>query len=94
MDEDKLHSDLHKGQQAKALLDNELLKDTLAYLKQSYIDAMIATKDPVKVLANKERINCLDDFRGHLNWVTSNGRMADHQIAELVRRQARQKKSA
>ncbi len=85
MDEDKTQIAIHRGHQAAALLDNDVLKDTLQYMRQTCIDAWIATGNT----APWHEIKAIEKFEEHLQHIAANGRYADEQLAALVRRQKR-----
>ena len=94
MDEDKLRKDRERAYQAQALLDNETLKDAMTYLEQCYLDVWKVAKTP------QAREECWHNYRGHQRFlqhfetVVSNGRLADAQIAQMVRAQKRERQHA
>lgn len=92
MDEDKLQNDVRRGHEANALLDNALLKDAMGYLKQSYTDAWMAAIDPAVREQNWHYIKGLEKFRTHLEMVARDGRLADAEVAQLVRKQKQTRK--
>ena len=92
MDDVKLRGDVRDAQSAHTLLENETLKDALAYLEQAYIDVWRAAKTPQARDEVWYNLRGLQRFQEHLNTVVANGRLADAQIAELVRMQKREKR--
>lgn len=89
MSEDKLQSDVRRGLEAKALLENPLLVDTFAYLRQAYIDAWTACKTPEMREASWYLLKGLDRVEGHLQTVLADGMLAHRDIEELVKRPGR-----
>lgn len=89
MSEEALYRDSAAGNKARALLEDELLIDTFKYLKQSYTDAWIAARTPDAREANWHSIHALDRVQDHLNTVFTNGKLADHQIEQMVKRSRR-----
>jgi hypothetical protein len=93
-EDDKLRSDVDRGMKAKALLENELLAETLAYLRQSYVDGWQACKTPELRESAWYLVKAVDQIRDHLETVLNDGRLADRQIEELVKRQAGRPRAA
>ncbi len=85
MDEDKTQEAIHRGHQAAALLDNDILKDTLQYMKQTCIDVWIRTGNDQPWY----EIKAIEKFEEHLQHIAANGRYADEMLAALVRRRRR-----
>jgi len=91
MDEAKLQSDAYRGGRAKSLIDDELLNETLAYLKQSYIDAWGACKTTEMRENAWYLLKGVERFQEHLQTVLNDGMLAQRQIEELVKAASRRK---
>ncbi len=93
--EDKLHRDIVRGAQAKALLDNELLTEAFVRLDTDYIAAWRAT--PARDTDARERLwqatQIVGKVRDHLTAVLNNGKLAQRQIDELAAREASSRKA-
>lgn len=85
---DKLRDDVRRGEQAKALLDNEVLKETFRYLEHSYTEAWKACKTTELREEAWHAIRNLQRLEEHLVTVLNNGKLAQRQIQEMVRRAA------
>ncbi len=88
MSEDKLHEDVRRGHEAQAKLES--LKDDLAYLEQAIIDAWKASGNP----EHHAELKGLQRFKDHLQSTVTNGRLADAEVQQLVRRQKQTRKYA
>ncbi len=89
MSEEALQRDVSRGYQAKALIENEFLSETFQYLKQSYIDAWMASKTPEMRESNWHSIHALQRVQDHLTKVLTDGRLAQAQIEQMIKRPAR-----
>ena len=93
MTDDKLHRDIVRGAQAKALIDNELLAEAFARLDADYIAAWRAT--PARDTDARERLwqatQIVGLVRDHLIAVLSNGKLAQRQLDELAARAERKR---
>ena len=86
-DEDKLRTDVERGRRAKALLEDELLQETLEYLDLAYVDGWKKCRTVELREAAWALTMAVEKFREHLTTVLNNGILADRQIHELVTRQ-------
>jgi hypothetical protein len=64
----------------------------MTYLEQAYTDVFKVAKTPEAREACWHSWRGLQLFQEHLNSVVANGRLADAQIAQMVRAQKREKK--
>ena len=87
--EDRARADIRRGQEAQALLNNELLKDTIEYLRRAYMDAWSACKTTELREANWYLLKGLERFEEHLHHVLDDGMLAHRHIEEMVKRQGR-----
>lgn len=91
MSEDKLQSAITRGQQAKALLDNEMLQEAFRKLEDDYTAAWKtwAAADT----AGRERLwmamNVLGKVRDHLGRVLADGKLAKFELEELINKAGR-----
>jgi hypothetical protein len=86
-DEDKLRRDVVRAAEAKQLLESELLNESLEYLKQSYMQKlMLCTTKELRESA-WHLVKAVDHIKDHLVTVLNDGRLADRQIAELVKQE-------
>lgn len=83
-----------RGREAEHLLNNPMLKDAFDYLEQVYTDAWKNGNDPEQWVKCRYKIASIRDVRAHLETVMTTGRLADNQIAEMVRREKQRKKYA
>jgi hypothetical protein len=79
---------IERGRQAKALLDNPLLAESVEKLKQKYIDAWRqTTSDDVQ---GRERLytayGMVDQIFAHLRVVLGDGQIATQALEKLKRR--------
>lgn len=90
MSDDKLQSAISRGQGAKALIEDELLKEALAQLERDYIDAWRQSR--ARDTDCRERlwqaVNIVGKVRDHLVTALSNGKLAQRQLDELAEREA------
>jgi hypothetical protein len=87
MTEDKLHESIARGARAEALLQNDLLRETLATLERDYIDAWKMT--PARDTDGRERlwqaVNIVGKVRDHIVKVVNDGKLAQRHLNELAR---------
>jgi hypothetical protein len=83
---DKLHRDIVRGAQAKALIDNELLAEAFARLDADYIAAWRATPATDARERLWQATQIVGKVRDHLTAVLSNGKLAQRQLDELAAR--------
>src|SRR5258705_2298130 len=88
-DEDKLQRDVTRAAEAKQLLENELLFETIEYLKQSYIQKLLLCSTVELRETAFALVKAVDHIKDHLITVLNNGRLADRQIEELVQAEKR-----
>ncbi len=88
MTDDPIERDRTRGVRAKELLDNELVQEALATLKDEYVKAWEAS--PARDSEGREKlwvmVKLVDKFRGHLEQVWESGKLADAQLVEIERR--------
>ncbi len=84
MDEDALRAQSNLGFKAKQLLENEVLKETLAYMRNTYIQAWTVGLTVEKREQAWGLIKNLDLFELHLQTILDAGKLADRQIHDLV----------
>lgn len=93
-DESRLTAAAAKALQAQELLDNELLIEALKTLEDSYTTAWRSTT--IDDVQGREKlflaINVVGKVRDHLNAVLANGRLAQVELAELVRTAERRRR--
>lgn len=89
MSDEALQRDVSRGYQAKALLENEFLKETFQYLKQSYVDAWMESRTPEMRESNWYSIHALQRFNDHLVTVLRDGKLAQAQIEQMIKRPKR-----
>jgi hypothetical protein len=94
LDEAQLRAEADRGFKAQSLLDNELLKETFAYLKDAYKDAWSQCKTTELREANWYLLKGLERVQQHLETTLSDGKMADRQISELVARASNRSRAA
>jgi len=86
-DDDKLRSDVERGRRAKALLEDELLQESLEYVLEAYVDGWKKCKTVELRETAWALTQAAEKFRDHLTTVLNNGVLSDRQIHELVTRQ-------
>ena len=91
MDESRLNTDLRRAQQARQLIENDLLTATFAQLESDYIAAWQQT--PPGDQDNRERlwqaVQTVTRVRDHLNAVIENGKLAQAELKQLAARPKR-----
>lgn len=82
-----------RGERAKALLDNDLLKEAFSVLETAYIETWRATL--VHDQASRERlflaVNIVGKVRDHLGKVLSDGALSQAELRKLERDYERKK---
>jgi hypothetical protein len=83
---DKLAAAIERGARARALLDNELLRDAFKTLEDDYTAAWKTW--PAADRDGRERlwqaVNVLGKVRDHLARVIADGRLAQRELSDLV----------
>lgn len=86
VDESKLHLEASRGDQAKGLLDNELLKEAFSTLEAEYIEHWKIT--PARDTEARERlwqaVQIVGKVRTHLTSAVNNGTLAKHELNQLA----------
>lgn len=83
----QLNADTDRAAKAKDLLENELLEEAFAKLKEAYFAQLMATN----VMQSDVREKCylairvVDVVRDHLGTVVSNGKIAEADLKELAK---------
>jgi hypothetical protein len=84
--EDKLAAAIERGARAKALLENDLLREAFDKLEDDYTAAWKTW--PAADTQGRERlwqaVNVLGKVRGHLARVVADGRLAQRELSDLV----------
>lgn len=93
MDEERLHKALSRGDRAKALLDNDLLKEAFESLEADYSAALFETKPQDQIAREKLylAVNVVRKVRDHLSIAVANGKVAKAQIDQLSAESERKK---
>ena len=88
MNEGKVRGHMERGEQASALLRNELLQEAFDRLEADFIQAWKASS--VEDSQNRERLYMLcqnlSALRGYLEGVVTDGKLAKAQLEELQNR--------
>jgi len=91
MDESKLNIDLSRAQQARQLIENELLTEAFVKLESDYIAAWRQT--PPNDADSRERlwqaVQTVAKVRDHLSAVIEDGKLAQAELKQLVSRPKR-----
>lgn len=76
---------VERGQRAQALLDNELLKESIAELRAKYFAEWAATS--IEDIAGRERLyvahQLLEQVMGHLRIIVADGKLAASHVEKL-----------
>jgi hypothetical protein len=84
--ENKLAAAIERGARAKAVLENDLLREAFDKLEDDYTAAWKTW--PAADTAGRERlwqaVNVLGKVRGHLARVVADGRLAQRELSDLV----------
>lgn len=84
-DELALRKQMERAAQAKALLDDVLLNEAFAELKQAYLDTWMRTE--ARDTDARERLwvaqTVLTKVKGHLEQMVTNGTVASVQLADI-----------
>ena len=87
MDEGKLRLEEQRGAQAQALLDNDLLREAFAGLRQDYMAAWEATG--VRETDARERlwqaVQIVGKVQSHLKAVADTGKLARRQLDDIAK---------
>jgi len=93
-DEFTLRRQLDRAAKARAILDNEMLTEAFATLRQAYLDAWEATAP--RDQDARERLwmatTVLTKVAGHLETVLTDGKIASQQLAFMDAEQERTKR--
>jgi hypothetical protein len=89
MEEDKLGEAIAKGHEAEALLSHHLLKETFKYLEETYTQAWKSALTTELREQAWYMVRSIQKVHDHLQKVATDGRIADRDIQELVRRKKR-----
>lgn len=93
-DELALQRAVNRAQQARDLLDNELLKDAFKSLEDAYTAAWRATT--IEDVTGREKlflaVNVIGKVRDHLSGIVSNGSVAEAEIKDLRETAERKKR--
>lgn len=93
-EEYQLHAATIRAAKAKELLENELLNEAFAKLKEGYFTQLMATN----VMQSDVRDKCylairvVDVVRSHLQTVVDSGKIADSDLKELAKLTERKKR--
>jgi hypothetical protein len=93
-DEFQLHQQSAKALRAKELLENELLTEAFAGLKNGYLAQLMATN----VMQADVREKCylamrvVDVVQDHLKTIIANGKLAESDLKELAKTAERKKR--
>jgi len=94
-DEFSLRRDAARAAQAQRLLDDEMLTEAFATLRQAYIDGILGSK--AQETDTRERLwlatTVLTKVRGHLEQTVSNGKVSKALLADLEQQAAREKRA-
>lgn len=95
-DELKLHRDISRGARAKALAEDDILKEAFATLEASYLAAwrnshVNATTDREKLFL---AVNIIGKVKENLQAVIANGKVAEADLKMLTEREAHRKRHA
>lgn len=90
-DEFALRRDMAAAAQVRSLLESEYGQDIFAQMKATYIAAWEATGPRDKEGRDEawRFVKVVDKFKGHLEAIAANGRLAERQIAEITARPKR-----
>lgn len=92
-DEGKLGKDAARGSRAESLLNDELLNEAFAKLKEGYIQAWQSTR--LEDAAGREKlflaVNIIGKVREHLITVMNDGKVAAAELASIARAAERPK---
>lgn len=83
-DENKLARDVNRQAQAEALIRNELLTETFAYLEKTFVDSWRKCEDPAQREELWRSQANLVNLRALLGKVISNGKLAQAEIDQLT----------
>lgn len=90
-DENKLIRDTGRALRARQLLENELLTEAFATLKDAYINAWQSSR--VEDAAGREKlflaINIVGKVQQHLTTAIVNGKLAEIELVELAQKRER-----
>jgi len=89
---DKIHEAIVRGDRAKSLLNDELLKESLSALEASYIEAWRFThaRDTDARERLWQAVHVVSKVRDHLAKVASGGAIARAELDQLIEREKRQ----
>lgn len=91
MSEDKTRQAIRHGDEASALVQNERLKDSFAYLRKLYTDELLNSKPDDEFKREKLYLafNVLGKVEQHLHATISNGTVAKAELAEMIKKEKR-----
>jgi hypothetical protein len=93
-DEIALQRAVNRAQQARTLLESDLLKESFKSLEDAYTAAWRATK--IEDVTGREKlflaVNVIGKVRDHLSGIVSNGSVAEAEIKDLRETAERKKR--
>lgn len=94
IDEARLQRQAARSVRAKALLDNDLLKEAFDTLERDYTTALFETKPQDQVAREKlyMAVNVVRKVRDHLAFVVNDGKLAQKQLNEIATEAERKKR--
>ena len=80
-----LEIEANRGVRAKTILEDELFKETLETLKQSYTEAIFQTGPNDELARTKIYLayQILDKFENHFRTIMETGKLAEKQLLDL-----------
>ena len=91
MSEDRIYDKIHRGARAKALLDDELLKECFDSVGHTIIDRWKKEADPIIRERLWNMLQGMDMAReAMVKWLNA-GKVAQHELNELIAKQERAK---
>jgi hypothetical protein len=87
MSDDRIHEARNRAAFAKDLVENEMFNEAFDKLKEAYIGAMLATHptDTRALQAFQQAAVSLDKIKGHFIAVINNGKLAEAELANLIK---------
>ncbi len=91
---DKLQLDRARAARAQDLIENEMLQEAFATLKQTYIAQWEGTTAPEHLLREKYWLaaRAVDVIKDHLAKVLQNGRLAEVELKRFAENEAHKKR--
>jgi len=84
MDEDHLRSEQHRGQQAKALLENKILKEAFEKVEAECHRLWAEAKNAEVREGMWLRLQSLEHTRNAIEGIVKNGDLADRKLKQLI----------